>query len=191
MYNMCLYCLELCMQTHAHMHSCHATHVYVQDDARLQEITQQVSLYIESRCDGCRPVISMQAFRCFPESLSAVTYRAQLHEIPETDLRLIIEDLVKDGRPVVVQSLVLQINSSCPVFVSGVNDDECHLPVVGSPSPEPSSIAVIVGGAVGGTIGVILVIGVVIIVITKVIARHRQAMAKMQNEGRYLDYTTP
>ena len=161
----------------------------MQDDARLQEITQQVSLYIEARCDGCKPVISMQAFRCFPQSLSAVTYRAQLHEIPETDLRLIIEDLVKDGNTVVVQSLVLQINSSCPVFVSGVNDDECRLPVVGSPSPEPSSntnIAVIVGGAVGGTVGVTLVlaIGVVVIVIAIVIAKHRQAMAKTLNEAR-------
>ena len=107
--------------------------------------------------------------------------------MPETDLRLIIEDFVKDGNTVVVQSLVLQINSSCPVFVSGVNDDECHLD---STSSEPSSVAVIVGGAFGGTIGVVLVIGVVIIVTTKVIARHRQAMAKMQNEARYLDYNT-
>lgn len=143
-------------------------------------------MVISSRCGGCEPAIVMEAFRCFPDSLTAVTYRAQLQATHETfgiDFRSIIEDFVTQGNTITVQSLVLRITPSCPVFVTGVNDEECNFmqPTLNS----NFNTVVIVGGTIGGVVllvNLIIIVGVVVIVVA--IAKHRIAHAKTQTKVR-------
>ena len=164
-------------------------------DLKLQEIKQQAVSEIIAGCDRCdQSVISITAevFRCFPGSESAVTYRALLHEscqISSLELRQIIERWISSQKAIVVQSLVLKADPSCPVVVEDVNDPECVIQQDASDSHSSTisnTVVIIVGGASGATLGAILLIGVVVIVMTIAIIKHRQTMAKLaRNETRY------
>jgi hypothetical protein len=100
-------------------------------DLKLQDIKQQATTEIIAGCNGCdQSVISITegVFRCFPGSESAVTYRALLHEnckISSLELEQAIERWISSGKAIVVRSLVLKVDSSCPVIVGDVNDPEC------------------------------------------------------------------
>ena len=132
-------------------------------------------------------------FRCFPGSESAVTYRALLHEtyqISSLELEEIIARWVSSGRAIVVQSLVLQTQQSCPIIVANVNDAECRISSPprdsGGAQSTSNSVAVIVGGTLGAVLGIVLLVGLMIVVIavTIVIANHKQAMARLNYETR-------
>ena len=174
-------------------------------DLKLQDIKEQLSEEIISRCSGCDRsllAITMGVFRCFPGSESAVTYRALLHEthqISALELQHILEEWISSGRAIAVQSLVLQVDPSCPVLVTQVNDAECLMintpPLITTKSATGSNtvvesdsnsnpIAVIVGGASGATLGVVLLVGVVVIVVIVTIVKHKQAMANLKHEAR-------
>ena len=163
-------------------------------DLKLQEIKQQAATEIIAGCSRCdQSVISITAgvFRCFPGSESAVTYRALLHEscqISSLELRQIIERWISSQKAIVVRSLVLKADPSCPVVVEDVNDPECVIQDASDPHSSTSSntVAIIVGGASGAMLGAILLIGVVVIVMTVAIIKHRQTMAKLvRNETKY------
>jgi hypothetical protein len=101
-------------------------------DLKLQDIKWQATTEIIAGCNGCsdQSVMSITngVFRCFPGSESAVTYRALLHEnckISSLELEQAIERWISSGKAIVVRSLVLKVDSSCPVIVGDVNDPEC------------------------------------------------------------------
>lgn len=169
-------------------------------DLKLQDIKQQAAAEIIascSRCDQSAISITEEVFRCFPGSESAVTYRALLHEncrIPSLELEGAIERWLSSGMAIVVRSLVLKADSSCPVVVTDVNNPECVSRDVRFNSDprsgtSPNTIAVIVGGSSGAMLGAVLLIGVVIIVVTIAITKHRQVMARLMiKETRYCYY---
>ncbi len=163
---------------------------------KLEDIRQQTLTEITSVCSGCDPSllsITEAVFRCFSGSESAVTYRALLHatyQISSLELEVIIARWVSSGRAIVVQSLVLQAQQSCPIVVASVNDPECRIssPAGDSGGAESASnsVAVIVGGTIGAVLGVVLLVGlmIVVIVVTVVIVNHKQAMARLKYEAR-------
>ena len=161
---------------------------------KLEDIRQQTLTEITSICSGCDPSllsITERIFRCFPGSESAVIYRAVLHEtyqISSPGLEKIIARWVSSGRAIVVQSLVLQAQQSCPIVVANVNDAECRISSPpgdsGGAQSASNSVAVIVGGTIGAMLGIVLLVGLMIvtIVITIVIVNHEQAMARLKYE---------
>ena len=170
-------------------------HSYTQAEdmaSKLQDIMQQTLTEITAGCNECDSSlisITMGVFRCFPGSESAVTYRALLHEtyqISSLELQQIIARWISSGRAIVVQSLVLRAEQSCPVVVSNVNDVEC---MIGSPPSDSEStsntVAVVVGGVSGATLGVVVLIGLIIIIIIITIVKHKQTMVKLKYETRY------
>ena len=160
---------------------------------KLQDTMQQISIEIIAHCNGCDQsllAITMGAFRCFPGSESAVTYRALLsetYEISSLELQQIIERWISSGRAIVVLSLVLRADPLCPVVVTDVNDAECMVTSPpGTGEPDSNAIAVIVGGASGAALGMVLIIGLVIVVIVVTIVKHKQTMIKLKFETRYV-----
>ena len=162
-------------------------------DLKLQDLKQQASNEISAGCDRCdESVISITegVFRCFPGSESAVTYRALLHEnckISSIELQKPIERWLSSGRAIVVRSLVLKADSSCPVIVRHVNDPEC---AAGDPNSGMTSNgisdSIIVGGVSGALLGIVLLVGTMITVTIIATFKHRQTMAKlMGSEARY------
>lgn len=160
---------------------------------KLQDLKQQASTEIIAGCNRCdQSVISITegVFRCFPGSESAVTYRALLHEnckISSIELEQAIERWLSSGKAIVVRSLVLKADSSCPVIVGHVNDPEC---VIRSRDPHSgmtsNGISIIVGGVSGALLGTVLLVGTMIIVTIVATFKHRQTMAKLiGSEARY------
>ena len=160
-------------------------------DIKLQDIKQQTLSEITSGCNGCDPSllsITEGVFRCFTGSESAVTYRALLHEtyqISSSELEETIARWISSGRAIVVLSLVLQAQQSCPIVVSNANDPECR---INSPPRESASdsVAVIVGGTSGALLGIVLLVGLTIIVVVVTIVKHKQAMIRLKYKTRYV-----
>lgn len=166
-------------------------------DLKLEDIKQQSLTEIKFVCSQCDPSslsITEGVFRCFPGSESAVTYRALLHEtyqISSLELEVIIARWVSSGRAIVVQSLVLQAQQSCPIVVADANDAECRISSPTSRETEETgsasnSVAVIIGGTSGAVLGVlVLIVGLMIIVLVVTIAKHKQTMVRLKYETRY------
>ena len=183
-------------------------------DLKLQDIKQQATSETIAGCNRCdQSVISITegVFRCFPGSESAVTYRALLHEnckISSLELEQAIERWISSGKAIVVRSLVLRADPSCPVVVGDVNDPECVSHDATDPhsgtdaidshsstdvsdshsSTTSNTISIIVGGASGALLGTVLLVGTITVVIVMIVTifKHRQTMATlMGNEIRY------
>ncbi len=117
---------------------------------------------VESHC-GCgfsSMVMTAPVFHCFPESNTAVTFRATL-----TDSWLLtpIQDWIQTNGFIPIQSVLIEVDKSCPVQILSLADTEC----TNQPAAAGSSdIAAVVGGVVGGVVIVlIIVVGITIVVI--------------------------
>ena len=169
-------------------------------DLKLQDLKQQASNEITAGCDRCdQSVISITegVFRCFPGSESAVTYRALLHEnckisSIDRELQQAIERWISSERVIVVRSLVLKADSSCPVVVGDVNDPECiNHDVRNNPNSgtiTSNTVSIIVGGASGTFLGAVLLIGTISVIIVMIIAlfKYKKTVATlMASEVRY------
>ena len=172
-------------------------HTQAEDtDLKLEDIKQQTLTEIKFVCSQCDPSslsITEGVFRCFPGSESAVTYRALLHEtyqISSLELEVILARWVSSGRAIVVQSLVLQAQQSCPIVVADANDAECRISSPTSRETEETgsasnSVAVIIGGTSGAVLGVVLIVGLMIIVLVVTIVKQKQSMVRLKYETRY------
>ena len=95
-------------------------------------------------------------FRCFAESESAVTYRAQISgtvTASAEDIATYVSDWLSEGPLITFDFILIAVDTSCQVVVSSFADPECI----------PAAIEFPVGAAVGGGIGVVLLIVVSII----------------------------
>lgn len=169
---------------------------------KLEDIRQQVISELVTHCDGCAEssiAITMGVFRCFTGSESAATYRALFHETHQVslqDFQQIIREWIGDGKIIAVESLILQIDPMCSVFVTQVNDLEClpvsNAPSTGTSSHEPdttavtqvdpgsdsSTLTVTAGVASATAIGVVLLLVLMVTVVSITIVKHKQNMAK-------------
>ncbi len=123
---------------------------------------------VESDC-GCgfsSMVITSPVFRCFPESSTAVTFRATL-----TDSRLLtpIQDWIQTNGFIPIQSVLIEVDKSCQVQISSLADTECTTVLASS-----DSSAAVIGGVVGVVIVLIIVVGIVVIVIAVLVFKSRR-----------------
>ena len=136
-------------------------------DGRIEVVMSMFAASVESDC-GCvfsSMVITSPVFRCFPESSTAVTFRATL-----TDSRLLtpIQDWIQTNGFITIQSVLNEVDKTCQVQISSLADTECN----NVPVNDESSAAVI-GGVVGGVV-IVLIIAVTVIVIAVLVFKSRR-----------------
>ena len=146
-----------------------------------RDIVEAITRNIVRRC-GCsfsEDRIRNEGFRCFPSSLDAVTYRAELHGT----LKASVPDLIKDitewlssGASISVQLELLTIDSSCSVAISSFNENECI--ATGTATSGPST-GTVVGIAIGVIAAIAVAIAIAIAVILFVRCKNHRATLKM------------
>ena len=94
-------------------------------------------------CGVTQAIIDKQAFLCYPESPSYVTYRARLEgtsEVESCRLILLIGQWVGDGSGIIVNEVVMKVDPKCSVAISDLGEEECIpvRPIVLMPTPIPT-----------------------------------------------------
>ena len=72
------------------------------------------------QCDYQVDGITNAGFRCFPESPTAVTFRAEISEsplLPATQLVGFLEAWVSSGRVVLEQAQLLNVDTTCATII--------------------------------------------------------------------------
>ena len=121
-----------------------------------------------SDCGITSDIIDRQSFSCNPESPTHVTYRATLEGTSETDsgsLISLIEDWVRGGASIVVNGVLMTVDSECSVAISSLSEGECDTTTSSTSTQSSSNNAAIIGGTVPVVIVLIVAIALVIIVI--------------------------
>ncbi|XP_064386134.1 mucin-2-like isoform X4 [Halichondria panicea] len=142
---------------------------WVDQDGRIDAVRSMFAAEVESHC-GCgfsSMVITSPRFRCFPESSTAVTFRATL-----TDSRLLtpIQDWIQTNGFISIQSVLIEVDKTCQVEISSLADTECNTIPVGS-----ESSAAVIGGVVGGVVIVLIVaVTITVIVIAVLVFKSRR-----------------
>ena len=162
-------------------------------------------------CGVTQAIIDKQAFLCYPESPSYVTYRARLEGTSEVESGLLISligQCVGDGSGIIVKEVVMKVDPKCSVAISDLGEEECIpvLPIILMPTPIPTISMEVTNDVneptVGGqddhpktstlttTIGVIVVvvvliitIGTTIIIIAVLVLRNRRAAYSLKNSS--------
>ena len=153
---------------------------------KTNDITTGLSNGINNLCScGFNVSFITNAFlRCFNEdSPQHVTYRAILSEtdlITTVELVSYIKQWATATQSLVVQSVQLGINSTCPVVITDFNSWECPQAIenrVIHPTTSPSASSSsgdnvsdsAVGGAIGGVLFVLLIAAAVVVVLVVVL----------------------
>ena len=90
-----------------------------------------------TRCDVATDNIDEEAFHCFPESPTHVTYRARLGGTLETnssELVSLLEKWVRGGPSVTVNKVIMTVDPKCSVVISSLSEEECLPPPTLSPT---------------------------------------------------------
>ena len=129
-------------------------------------------LYLENVTNG--------VFRCFPASPQAVTFRAVLHhggtKASSSELSSYIEQWIRNDVTIPIQSVLINIDSSCMVAISSFDDGECQ---VNSKQPTNNNSSAVIGGAVAGLL-LLLVLSSAVIIALLIMLRWRK-----RHDGRY------
>ena len=155
-------------------------------------------------CGVTQAIIDKQAFLCYPESPSYVTYRARLEgtsEVESGHLISLIGHWVGDGFGIIVNEVVMKVDPKCSVAISDLGEEEC-IPVHPMPTPIPtvsmevtndvneptvsgqddqpktSTLTTTIGGVV-----VVLIIATTIIIIAVLVLRNRRATYSLKNSS--------
>ena len=158
-------------------------------------------------CGVTQAIIDKQAFLCYPESPSYVTYRARLEGTSEVEsgrLISLIGQWVADGSGIIVNGVVMKVDPKCSVAISDLGEEECIpvRPIVLMPTPIPTISMEVTDDVnertVSGqddqpktlklttTIGVIVVVVVLIItivIIAVLVLRNRRATYSLKNSS--------
>ena len=168
---------------------------------KAQDITTRVARGIISRC-GCgfnTTFITNSFLKCFYEdSPQHVTYRAMLVEtdlITTVQLVSYIEQWAIATQSLVVQSVQLGINTTCPVVIVDLTDSpECPETIglgkqVTSPTSSTHVVSssgengLVVGGAIVGVLLIVVVAAAVVVVLVLVMMRRKTGSLNVQSSG--------
>ena len=113
--------------------------------------------------------ITAASFRCFPESPTAVTFRAEISEslrLSASQLTGFLEAWVSSGAVVSIQAQMLTIDDTCDVLISSFNEGECRS-VVGTAGTTAvlgtaGTTAALIGGVVAGGLVLVLLLAIVV-----------------------------
>ena len=110
---------------------------------KVDDVIQEVEegLREQCQCDFQGDEIANSGFRCFPESPTAVTFRAEISEsqsLSAMQLVSVLEAWVSSGDMVLVQAQLLNVDDSCAAIISSFSEEECT-PSTTPPEPPVSS----------------------------------------------------
>ena len=132
------------------------------------------------RCGLSRENVTNGVFRCFPASPQAVTFRALLHggtKASSSELSLYIEQWIRNDVTIPIQSILINVDSSCMVAISSFDDGECQAK---SKQPTNNSSSAVIGGTVAGLL-LLLVLSSAVDIALLIMLRWRK-----KHHGRYL-----
>lgn len=156
-------------------------------ESKLDSIATMVIMEVQERCQCSfiRDRISDEVFRCFPTSPHAVAYRAIIHGTATTNsskLVSFIKQWTIQGAAIIIQRIVLNVDSSCTVAIPSILfDEEC--PTMDTTIPErplvpltdsdkessqlspDSDLGTIIGG-ITAAVATVIVITIAVIIIT-------------------------
>ena len=144
---------------------------------------------VEERCQCgfTQDQIASSAFKCFPASPQAVTYRAVLHGTASTTSSQLIsqiEQWISGGVTISVQNVLLNVDTNCVIVIVSNHDDECGMMDDNTVMTESSAI----GGIVGGMVAVVLILIVIIViaVVAALFLRMRKKRQVSRSQTRYI-----
>ena len=149
---------------------------------KLEDITNAVIEELTASCAECGitdDIIDKQSFACFPESPTYVTYRARLEGTFETDngsLISLIEEWVSGGASIIVNGVLMTVDSECSVAISSLSEGECS-PTTTDTASKSTNLAAIIGGV---TVAVILIVSVAITITVTLIVKKRCATVSIK-----------
>ena len=130
-----------------------------------------------SDCGITSDIIDRQSFLCYPESPTYVTYRARLEGTSETDsgsLISLIEDWVRDGASIIVNGVLMTVDSECSVAISSLREGECDTTTSSTSSQSSFDNVAIVGGTVAAVVIVLIVTIALVIIVALVLKKCRR-----------------
>ena len=150
---------------------------------KTNDIIQQVvdKLNMQCQCNFNAGQITNAGFRCFPESPTAVTFRAEFTETNQSQalqLSDFLKQWVHGALIILVQAQPLKVNNACAVIITSFDEGECEVEatttVFATASPAPSgSNASLVGGVVGAVV-VFTVVAIAVLVALLVFWKRRK-----------------
>ena len=103
------------------------------------------------------------AFYCFEGSEQFVTYRSELHataSLPVTSLLSVMEEWVEGGARLTVRGVALAVDDSCPIALSGFDDEGCPREEEGDGAVNTAAIALPLSGVFG--LAIILILALIV-----------------------------
>ena len=156
----------------------------VNTDAKVDDVSTAIVSNINQHCQLCglsRENITSGVFRCFSASPQAVTFRAFLHggaKASSSELASYIEQWIRNDITIPIQSILINVDSSCMVAISSFDDRECQ---IDPKQPTNNSSSVAIGGTVGSLL-IILILGSAVIIAMLIMVWLRK---KHQKSSRY------
>ena len=144
------------------------------------DIIQEVVNELNRRCQCSVEVdqITNAGFICFPESPTAVTFRAKIsgsQQVLTSQLISFLEEWTSSSVLILVQAQLLSVDGSCDVEISSASDPECvsvsttsvSTPTVSTPSPSGLNVTLISIIAVVA----ILLLAIIVVILALLLAR--------------------
>ena len=145
----------------------------------LEEIGQELSMFIQQRCGGCvfpPSSITSPQLTCHRDTQQHVTYRASVSVpavgVSREDLEAALEEWPRKHRSILLQGQRLNVEENCPVIIHALDEGECDLTIASStptvlvsptmfsasPITLPVTVAVVVAVTVLGSASVVTVV---------------------------------
>ena len=128
-----------------------------------------------SDCGITSDIIDTQSFACYPESPTYVTYRARLEGTSESDsgsLISLIEDWVRGGASIIVNGVLMTVDSECSVAISSLNEGECDTTSSTSSQSSSDNVAII-GGTVAAVV-IVLIVAIAFVIVVALVLKNRR-----------------
>lgn len=134
-------------------------------------------LSLRCQCNFEARQITDASFQCFPESPTAVTFRAELtesHQPLAVQLTGFLEEWVSQGPYILVETQSLAVDDTCAVVVPSFSEEECKLVVTSTTVSTTGVNMSLVGGVVGVVVVVLVLVVGVVLAIMLVFWRHKK-----------------
>ena len=138
---------------------------------KLQSVVQALQQGIEDLCQCGYSVqnILNSAFECSETNQNSVTFRGALlgtAQVTSSQLLSYAEQWIAAEGVLAVRGLRLRVDRSCPVEIRLFSDSLCH-------SPDSSTSAAVIGGAVAAVLAVLVITVIVCVVVFVAVRRHK------------------
>ena len=151
------------------------------------DIIQEVVNELSRRCQCSVEVdqITTAGFICFPESPTAVTFRAKIsgsQQVLSSQLISFLEEWTSSSVRILVQAQLLSVDGSCDVEISSASDPECvSVSTTSTPSPPvstpPSRLNVTL-------ISIIAVVAILVLSLTIIVAVLALLLARWKHKRK-------